>query len=61
MKVDSVDGKGKRMSLSQGGEEAAGETADMQEDYRKYMEEAPRSLGTLGEILQRKLAEKEKK
>ncbi len=61
VKVDSVDGEGKRMSLSQGGEEAAGETADMQEDYRKYMEEAPRSLGTLGEILQRKLAEKEKK
>lgn len=61
VKVDSVDREKKRMSLSPGGDVAAAEPSGMPEDYRKYMEEPPRSLGTLGEILRKKLEEKENK
>ena len=61
VKVDSVDREKKRMSLAPGGDVAAEEPSGMPEDYRKYMEEPPRSLGTLGEILRKKLEEKENK
>ena len=61
VKVDSVDREKKRMSLSPGGDDAAAASSGISEDYRKYMEEPPRSLGTLGEILKAKLENKRNK
>jgi small subunit ribosomal protein S1 len=62
VKVESLDRDKKRMSLAPAGDVAAAEPSGMPEDYRKYMEEPPRSsLGTLGEILRKKLEEKENK
>jgi small subunit ribosomal protein S1 len=55
VKVDSVERGKRRISLSLEGEEGEGERAAGPEEYRQYTEEAPRSLGTLGEKLKIKL------
>jgi small subunit ribosomal protein S1 len=62
VQVDSVDREKRRISLSLHGEETAEGLAADSEDYRQYLlEEAPPSLGTLGEKLKAKLEEKGKK
>jgi small subunit ribosomal protein S1 len=61
VKVDSVDREKRRISLSLSGEEVQEERADEQEDYRKYLGEPQRSLGTLGEALKAELEKKGRK
>jgi len=61
VKVDSVEKERRRISLSLAGEETGAEQPVGTDDYRQYLEEAPRPLGTLGEILRKKLEEKKNK
>ncbi len=65
VRIDSIDKEGKKISLSlpaaEAGEAGAGGTdKETGEDYRKYVGKAPRSLGSLGDLLRRK-PEKRKK
>lgn len=59
VQVDSVDREKRRISLSLKEDEAEEGHAADSEAYRQYLhEKAPPSLGTLGEILKKKLEEK---
>ncbi len=61
VKVEKVDQEKRRLSLSLVGPEQEDQEGEKAQDYRRYMEVKPRSMGTLGEILQVKLAEKARK
>ncbi len=58
VKVDSVEREKRRISLSPSGDEAEQGRAEEREEYRRYMAEPPRALGTLGEALKTKLEQK---
>lgn len=60
IKVDAVDRENKRLSLSFAGaaDEESRETA---EEEVRYVAEAPRSMGTLGDLLKAKLDDQRKK
>jgi small subunit ribosomal protein S1 len=64
VRIDSIDRDKKKISLSlpaAGSEEAAaGTEKENGDDYRKYVEKAPRSLGSFGDLMSRK-PEKRKK
>jgi small subunit ribosomal protein S1 len=60
VKVESVDKENKRLSLSPTAAEEENQGEERQ-DIRRYAEETPKSMGTLGDILKAKLAEKGKK
>ncbi len=67
VKVESVDKGGKRLSLAlvvEGAGKGRGAHDDEGEngrDYKKYIEEPPRAMGTFGDLLKSKLSEKNKK
>ncbi len=66
VKIEAIDAEEKRISLSLAGETAEEETADKDADMREYLhrQDKPDSgggLGTLGDMLKRKLQEKEQK
>jgi small subunit ribosomal protein S1 len=55
--VESVDSGKRRLSLTLKREETETDQTEMAEDdYRSYLQEAPASMGTLGDILKDKLA-----
>lgn len=54
VKVEKIDRENKRISLDlaqNGADQAAGESAD--EDYRSYIPKAPKTMGTLGDLLKK--------
>jgi small subunit ribosomal protein S1 len=61
VKVEKVEQERRRLSLSLVSPDKDEEETDKDHDYRRYTEAKPRSMGTLGEILMAKLAEKAKK
>ncbi len=61
VKVESVDGDKKRLSLVLADAEPEKEKADQAgEDYRRYLGSGPRSMGTLGDVLRTSLSNKKK-
>jgi len=54
--VEAVDLEKKRISLALEHEEKVGNESEMADDYREYLQNAPTSMGTLGDILQDKLS-----
>jgi len=67
VKIEAIDRDHKRISLSlaaTGGEEAeeggAGPGRENGDDYRAYMEKAPKSMGSLGEVMKGALDRKKK-
>jgi small subunit ribosomal protein S1 len=61
VKIETIDKENKRLSLSLAKTIQEKEQEDKREDYRRYVEAAPKSMGTLGDLLKTKLAEKTKK
>lgn len=60
VKIDSLDKDNKRLSLSLAGAQQDGEK-EIEEDYRRYTGEIPKSMGTLGDLLKAGLAKKDNK
>jgi small subunit ribosomal protein S1 len=66
VRIDAIDGDQRRISLSIPEAESQGDTSrktekESGEDYREYVDKAPTSLGSFGDIMKRKLdKEKEK-
>jgi len=60
VKIEKIEKESKRISLALLGD-VDEEKAEEIEDFTKYVGKAPGSFGSLGEALQRKLGEKEKK
>lgn len=64
VKVEKVDAGNRRIALALAAngrrEGAPREEKEKEEDYRQYAAEKPRSLGSLGEVLRARLAEKTK-
>ena len=58
VKVESVEVDRKRIALAPAGPESAEGATGEADDYRRYMVEAPRTGGSLGEILKARLEEK---
>lgn len=62
VRVEKIDREAKRISLALAGDnEVAGGKAEEAEDLRKYMGNASISLGSLGDVLQKKMAAARKK
>jgi len=66
VRIDAIDGDQKRISLSvpeaESQDNASRKTKkESEEDYREYVDKVPASLGSLGDIMKRKLDEKKKK
>lgn len=63
VKVDSVDPVQRRIALSLAGADAGETSGEEQEEYRKYLDppSSPPAVGTLGEALRARLAQKGKK
>jgi len=60
VKIESVDKENKRISLALAGLDQQEDDKDV-EDYRRHVERAPGSMGTLGDVLKARLSEKRKK
>ena len=65
VRIEAIDRDQKRISLSVPEEEARGDAARKSEkepgdDYHEYVEKAPPSLGSFGDIMKRKLDKKKK-
>ncbi len=54
--VEAVDREKRRLSLTLERDEKGKDEAGMADDYRSYLQNAPTSMGTLGDILKDKLA-----
>ena len=61
VKVISVDRDSGRISLSLAGSGQAEDNEEGEGDYSRYLEEKPKSMGTLADMLKAKLGEKPKK
>ena len=62
VKIEKIDRAAKRISLAPAGEaEAEGEKAEEQEDFQKYVGQTSGSLGSLGDVLQKKLGAQTRK
>lgn len=62
VKIEQVDRESRRISLSLAEvSRAAEEEAQTLETFRRQAEEAPKGMGTLGDLLKAKLAQKDKK
>jgi small subunit ribosomal protein S1 len=66
VRIDAIDGDQKRISLSIPEAESQGDASrktekESGEDYREYVDKAPASLGSLGDIMKQKLDEKKEK
>jgi small subunit ribosomal protein S1 len=66
VRIDAIDGDQKRISLSIPEAESQGDASrttekESGEDYREYVDKAPASLGSLGDIMKRKLDKKKEK
>ncbi|MEA3487603.1 MAG: 30S ribosomal protein S1 [Thermodesulfobacteriota bacterium] len=53
--VESVDREKRRLSLALERDEKGKDESGMADDYREYLQNAPTSMGTLGDILKKKL------
>ncbi|MBW2631701.1 MAG: 30S ribosomal protein S1 [Deltaproteobacteria bacterium] len=53
--VETVDREKRRLSLALEREEKGKNESEMADDYREYLQNAPTSMGTLGDILKKKL------
>ena len=65
VRIDAIDRDQKRISMSvpamESKEDVSGRIEkEPEEDYRQYVEKAPTSLGSFGDIMKRKLEEKKK-
>lgn len=61
VKVEAVDKPNKRLSLSLADDKSRRDEKEEEEvDLRKFMTQKPKSMGTFGDMLQAKLAQKEK-
>jgi small subunit ribosomal protein S1 len=65
VRIDAIDSDQKRISLSipeteSQGDESRKTEKESEEDYREYVDKTPASLGSLGDIMKRKLDEKKK-
>lgn len=58
VKVESLDMDRKRIALAPAGAETREDGPDEKDDYRQYMEAAPRATTSLGDILKARLDEK---
>ncbi len=66
VRIDAIDGDQKRISLSIPEAESQGDAShttekESREDYREYVDKAPASLGSLGDIMKRKLDKRKEK
>ncbi|NLJ28567.1 MAG: 30S ribosomal protein S1 [Deltaproteobacteria bacterium] len=61
VKIESLDKDNKRISLSMVLDNRRDEEEDATGDYESYLEEKPKSMGTLGDMLKAKLSKKNKK
>ncbi len=58
VRIESLDLERKRIARAPAGPDGADEAPDEQDDYRRYMVEAPRATGSLGDALRAKLEKK---
>lgn len=58
VKVESLDMDRKRIALAPAGGEGREDGSDDKDEYRRYMEDAPRATASLGDILKARLDEK---
>jgi len=61
VKIDNIDKDNKRLSLSLAGSDRADDEADRGEDAAKYMKGKQESMGTMGDLLKAKFADKKNK
>ena len=61
VRIESIDSDNKRISLSLAGSEESEDHKGSEDDYSRYLEGKPDSMGTLADLLKAKLAEKTKK
>ncbi len=68
VRIDAIDGERKRISLSLATEEAAdqdrpGEAAagKDEDDYRQYMRQGPKTMGSLGDLMKQKASSGKKR
>jgi small subunit ribosomal protein S1 len=61
VKIEAVDKPNKRLSLALADDKTEKQEQEEAVDMKRYMSEKPKSMGTLGDMLQAKLAQEEKK
>ncbi len=55
VKIDGIDKENKRLSLSLAGSEDADDTKQKEDDYTRFLKEKPKSMGTLADLLKKKI------